>query len=297
MNEKENSDRGNLKMLNSRKSLILVAVALMVGAGAIQAATLEHSALEPGQFVVRDIIHPLAPQSITQNVDPNTLTSGSSVACSGGGITTDNHWWRLFDLDTDHNLNTEMCVKNVDYGIEVAVGPTQNISATVFCLDEGLPFLNAFLTQVGTATQPQPDADLEFFNIEVNGCCTPETQDMALDMHTQDCLNAEANCLQLFIGCNNLGQTHPSYVHAEDCGLFDPTDLAGIGFPNAHLVYVVNGNGEGGTGDGGSTGDGGGGTGDGGGGGVPASTGFGVMLMVLALLGTSAYFLRRKATN
>lgn len=283
-------------MLNIRRSTILVALLVLCVGAAVAQTSFTTSPLEPGTFAVRDIIHPLAPQQITQNTDPNTLVSGTSVACSGGGITTDNHWWRLFDLDDDHALTDALTIASVDYGVETVVG-AQSMTATTHCLDEGLPFLLAFLTQVGTNTIAQPEAELEFFNIAVGGSCDTATQDLAVDMSTDDCLESGA-CLSLFIGCNDLGQSGPFYVHADDCGIFDPVDLAGLGFPNAHGVYVVNGDAGGGTGDGG--GDGGGdGAGDGGGdgGGVPASTGIGMLLMVLVLLGSSAYFLRRRAEN
>jgi hypothetical protein len=65
------------------------------------------------------------------------------------------------------------------------------------------------------------------------------------------------------------------------------------------------GNGGGGGGDGGDGGDGGGGDGGGGdggggdggggdGGGVPATTGFGVAVAILGLMGAGAWFLRRR---
>ena len=265
---------------------------LCVGAAVAQTSFMTDPNAVPGAFAVRDIIHPLAPQQITQNTDPNTLVGGTSVACQSGGITTDNHWWRLFDLDDDHGLLNTLTVASLDYGIETAVGPTQNITATMYCLDEGLPFELAFLTQVGMNTVAQPDADLEFFNIAVDGSCDTASQDLAVDMSTEDCLAGEANCLSLFIGMNDLGESATTYIHADDCGILDPVDVNVVDFADHHVVYVVNGEADGGTGDGGA-GDGG----DGDGGGVPSATVSGLLLMVLVLLGSSAYFLRRRATS
>ena len=274
-------------MLNARKSTILVAVGLLALSGmAAQAAiTGKLSTLEAGRYRVKELMHPLAPQSITQNTDPNTIVGGTSVACVGAA-TTDTGWWRLYNISS---LQGQFCTKNVDYGIEDAVGPTQNITANVFCLDNGLPLLNVFLVLAGTNSQPQPDASLAFFNIPVAGCCDTQTQQMAVELLSDDCIET-GQCLTLFIGCNDLGQTAPSYISADDCGVVDPVDMALIGFPTSHVIQVINGNDEG------TGGDGGGDGGDGGGG-VPATTTTGVMLMVLALLGTSALFLRRRATN
>ena len=393
---------------------VLVLASLLVPASIAQTPSFTTSPITPGSYAVRDIIHPLAPQQITQNSDPNTLVGGTSVGCSsgggGGGFTTDNHWWRLFDLDDDHGLLDTLTVESIDYGIETAIGPTQNITVTTYCLDEGLPFQLAFLDQVGTTTQPQPDAELEFFNIAVGGTCDTATQDLAVDLSSDDCLSgttvcdcctggngtgcdcapcedkvctmdlfccavfwdaacdeeAQANCtccsgqdpgscdggggpsgcnccsggdgigcddatcsdavcavdwfccevawdplcnaiaesqctccpsppplgtgcVRLLIGCNDLGQSAPTYIHAVDCGEFEPVDLADLGFPNAHMVMIVNGAADGGGGDG--AGDGAGDGGDGGG--VPAADGAGLLVMAALLLAASAYLRRR----
>jgi len=144
------------------------------------------------------------------------------------------------------------------------------------CLDEGLPFLLEFSTEVGTNTQPQPDAELEFFNIAVGGSCDTANQDLAVDMSTEDCLAGEADCLALFIGANDLGQSGPTYLHADDCGIFDPVDAA-ASFFNIHVVYVVNGEAD-----------------DGDGGEVSATSNRGIGAAILLLLGTSTAMLWRR---
>jgi len=277
-------------MLKPKCSTVLVALLVLCVSVSVAQTSLSTSPLTPGSFAVRDVIHPLAPQQISQSVDSNTLVAGTSVACvgTGGSITTDNHWWRLFDLDDDHALTGALTVESVDYGIETSTG-LQTLTAATYCLDEGLPLLLAFLTLVGVNTVDHPDAELEFFNIAVGGACDTATQDLAMEMSSEDCLES-GTCLQMFIGANDLGQTGPSYLSAEDCALPDPVDGADFGFPDMHLVYVVNGDAESGTGDGA-------GDGNGDGDGVPAATGIGMLPMILVLLGSSAYFLRRRARS
>jgi hypothetical protein len=267
-------------MSNMRTSIIVVLV-LACAVVAAQGASWDTSG-STGGVAVKDIIHPLAPIQITQSVDPNTLIEGTSVACGSAGVQTENGWWRLFDLDDDHGQTGSFCVEDVDYGIESSVG-TQDTTVRVHCLDEGLPFLLQFLTTVGTNSQPQPDATLEFFNIEVGGCCDTASQDMAVEIANDEDCSTTGNCITYYIGCNDLGQTASTYLTSESCGVIDPIPTEDIGFMNAHMVMVVN--------DGTSDPDDGG---DDGGGGVPATTGVGWVLLVLALGGGSAYFLRRK---
>ena len=58
----------------------------------------------------------------------------------------------------------------------------------------GTALLLAFLTQVGTPSHPQPDAELEFFVISVDGSCDTATQDLAVDLSSDDCLNGSTPC-------------------------------------------------------------------------------------------------------
>jgi hypothetical protein len=269
--------------------------ALLFLACAVVTAQAQELGTSSGSGVaVRDVIHPLAPQQITQNDDPNTLETGTGIACGSGGITRANGWWRLFDLDADHALTGDFCVESLDWGVESCAG-AQDVDVVMYCLDDPLPFFIDQLTTLETQTVNVPDgAALEFFNTAFSGipgdvCCDAETQQLAVGIFAPDCFDTGL-CTSLFIGGNKLGQTGPSYLSSEPCGAINPTDVSLLGpFPDNAWLMVVNGDGTGG-GDDGGTGDGG--TPDDGG--VPATTGIGLVLLVLALGGGSAYFLRRK---
>jgi len=237
---------------------------------------------------VRDIVVPLAPVTITQNFDPDTLEAGTSVACSDSVYTTENAWLRLFDLNDDHGLSDAFTVENVDWGMETLTGDV-DIHVNIYCLEDGLPFLYQFLTFQDAATTPATTGDLVFYNTPVGGTCDVETQSLAVELFGDDCAIV-GTCTLYWIGANHLGQTAPSYIATASCGIVDPTDLGAIGFPDSHLVMVVHGydhhNGH--PDDGGCD--------DGGGGDVPATTSVGAVLLLLILLGAGAYFLQRRTT-
>jgi hypothetical protein len=56
-----------------------------------------------------------------------------------------------------------------------------------------------------------------------------------------------------FPGGNPTTQTHPTFLSSETCALTDPTDAAQLGFPDFHIIMVVNVGGGGGGGGGCST--------------------------------------------
>ena len=229
-------------MKNRCGSSLIAAALLVIGASAAQATPqLIKSPLPHGHSRTQEAVYPLGPEAMTQNVDPNTIIWGASTACAGGGLTTDTGYLRLYDLDDDEDFVGQFCTTSMDYGIEQAIGP-QSITANVYCLDEGLPFLKAFMVLTGTATQPQPDALLEFFQIAVDGCCDASTQDMVVELLSEDCVESLGICKVLILGANNLGQTAPSYIVAPDCGFVEPTDLALWGYPDAHIIQFVIGN-------------------------------------------------------
>jgi hypothetical protein len=222
-----------------------------------------------------------APVSLTQNIDPNTIEDNVSVACSAGGITTENTWMRRFDLDGDHGITGNFCVTSLDYGIELQTGGT-NLTVATHCISTpptpGFISLGSLVNQDSVGAVPA-DGALFFQNTVVGGCCNGSTDDLVMEVTGADCLDSGA-CLQFFIGANDNGQTDPSYIAAAGCGIIDPTDIALLGFPGDHVVMTVNGDDEGG-----------------GSGGVPAIGPLGVMVLVLVLLGSSAFFLRRQVVG
>jgi hypothetical protein len=268
-------------------SVAVIVVALLTCTFATaQAAQFGTNPNASGDVAVRDIVDPLFPQAITQSTDPDTMFSGSGVACSDGGFTRENSWLRLFDLDGDHGLVGWWGVESVDWGMETLTG-TLPFVVNIYCLDDGLPLLYQFMTLVGSGTTQAVDGQLLFYNTTVSGGCDTATQDMAVELFGDDC-EILGTCTLYWIGANDLGQIAPSYIASASCGVVDPVDLAAIGFPDSHLVMVVKSY---------YSDDDGGSPDDGGGGDVPATTSVGAVLLLLLLLGSSAYFMRRRARD
>jgi len=155
------------------------------------------------------------PVSITQNVVPDTLVDGTSVADFVGDQTTDNRYYRRYDLDGEFGLTGVFCATSVDYGCQSAVGGsggTQPLTLHTYCLDDGLPFLLEFLEMQEEVITTVPDCQLEFFNTEIGGCCDSQTQSFVVEIHAEYCSANPGICQNFWIGMNDLGQTAPSYL-------------------------------------------------------------------------------------
>lgn len=176
---------------------------------------------------------------ITQSNDVSTVTFLNSVSCNSGGSNTDNSYFRRFDLNGDHSVNNEYNVESIDFGVERA---TTSIPLTVnlYSIPNAAAFQLANLTLIGTATKNVSPVDDEMVvNALVNGSVNGASHDLVVEIFSP---NQQVTSDQFFIGSNANGQTAPSYILAADCAVNEPTVTATIGFPDMHILMVVNGN-------------------------------------------------------
>ena len=132
------------------------------------------------------------PCSFTQN-EQFDLINGA-IACSSGGTTTDNQFLRVFDLDIEHGFGGQVCIDSLDYGVEVSLGSVP-VTFNVYCTPQGLAddAINAGIDRdvdldpglVYSVTIFHPDAEFEFFNQPLGGCCDADSQDLAIETRSK----------------------------------------------------------------------------------------------------------------
>jgi len=267
--------------------VLILSATFLVGALA-QAASFEQSQVDPDTSATAEHIR-LLPCSITQNDAPDIVHPGS-VACSGGGIATDNWFGRVYDLGGDHAITGSYCVSDMDYALESVSDPTPT-KYQVSCVADGTSGNPAGIVSVAALDAGEVfsvniidgPASLEFFNVALGGCCDADNSDLAIFSITADC--QEVGCGGYWPGSNSLGQTERWYIGAPDCGIVDPIDIQLLGFVDVHLIQLVNGDAD--SCESPDEDDGG----------VPASRGSTALLIVLVLLAGSGYFLRRRAAD
>lgn len=180
----------------------------------------------------------LAP--ITQNSDTTTIDTPLTVSCNGGGLHTDNSYLRRFDLAAE-GVTADYDVTSVDIAIEFATSSTgagQPLTVNIYSIAPADPLLFANLTLEGTATVTVADGVEYALNIPVTATVALG-QDLVMEIFTPD---GQATGESLFVGSNSAGQSAPTFIAAAACGLAEPTDMADIGFPEVHVIMVVNDN-------------------------------------------------------
>jgi hypothetical protein len=108
--------------MSKTRTLVLFACAALVFGSVAMAADLGKSGVYYGSGPRTAAGHfPLGDgDCITQSVD-NTQLSAGTVACGSGGITTENGFLRVYDLDGDHGITGDFTPGEVQYGVETSV--------------------------------------------------------------------------------------------------------------------------------------------------------------------------------
>jgi len=183
------------------------------------------------------------PPTITESTSQD-ITTGNSVACSSdnGVTTTENHYWRAFDMAT-FTGGLEYDVTSVSFGIEQATSGTgtgQQLTVNLYA-NHGAPFPGGDWQSnlIGSAGPLNiPDQSLTIFSQPITATVPAGTLELVMEITNPDG-TAAGNAF--FVGSNASPETGPSYLSAVDCGLNEPTPTADIGFPNMHIVFNVNG--------------------------------------------------------
>ena len=254
-----------------KKTLLIVAAALVLSSTMTMAQSWDKSSFYYNATGPRSAETTLLGDGdcLTQSVDGSVIVAGT-VACNAGGIVTDNSFIRVYDLPSGAFTPDE-----VQYGVETAAGNT-GISVNLYAIPAGSNISVTGLPAVtcGTALV-QADGDLLFESVAVAGCpaIDGDANDLVVEVLTDDC--QETGCINYFHGSNGLGETGPSYIAAEDCGIVNPVTFADIGFAGIHLLLDVCG--------GGTTSND-----------VPAVGPLGALFTILALGAGSGYVIRRR---
>jgi hypothetical protein len=165
------------------------------------------------------------------------------VACNNGVGTTENHYWRAFNMQT-FTGGAPYNISAVEFGIELAqsgTGTGQPLTVNLYA-NHGSPFPGGDWQSnlIGTSGEVNiPDQSLTIFVQPLSATVAAGTLELVMEVTTPDGTGV-GNLF--FIGSNPDGQSADSYLSAADCGVNDPTPTQDIGFPNMMIVFNVDGN-------------------------------------------------------
>ncbi len=180
-----------------------------------------------------------------QGSDNETITPGNAVACSpDSGITvTENGHARRWSVQSATTL------KQVRFGIETCRDNTgQGRPCAIEVRAYSAPSFPTFggATVLATANVDIPDGTAgQIFTADFPDVAIAGGTNLVIEIYNPDSFRLNWG---LWPGSNTAGQSAPSFIRSAACGLANWGDLAGINFPNVHLVICWNDEGGGGEG-------------------------------------------------
>ncbi|PZF81136.1 S8 family serine peptidase [Jiangella anatolica] len=181
---------------------------------------------EPGGDQVAETLT----HSTSQAVDP-----GNAIACSAddGATTSANSYLRTFTL-ADFGVGSGFDVTEVEFGIE-SLTVEQELTVTLYTLtDPAAPLTRSNLEPVGSAAQTLQPQRQTLATVPVTGS-VPAGSTLVVEVAAPDLTGVGG----FWPGTNRAGQSAPTYLAAEGCGVTEPADLAALGYPWMHLVMNV----------------------------------------------------------
>jgi len=170
--------------------------------------------------------------TITHSVSQEIIQF-NSVSCNSGAGNAENGFLRTFELE-DFGITSDFNVTSVSFGVESATA-TQPISVKLYTLDGEFVYDN--MTLIGSTDTTLEAQELSMVTVPVTGTA-PAGSNLVVEL---DSPNLQSIGAFFFPGSNDLGQTAPTYLRSETCGLAEPTPTDEVGFPDMHLVMNVTG--------------------------------------------------------
>jgi subtilisin family serine protease len=207
----------------------------LAGAGLTPAAGLSGDASAvPGVSATPSLPPVVAAEVTITHSASQEIVAGNSVGCSpdGGFTTTENGYLRVFNLN-DFGLGGGLSVTGVSFGVE-ALDPAQTLTVNLYTLQGSFEYAN--MTLIGSADATVDPTTLGLVTVPVAGVA-PAGSMLVVEIDAPDMSGAG----RFFVGSNSAGQSAPSYLRSDSCGLPEPTDTADLGFPGMHVVMNVTG--------------------------------------------------------
>jgi len=173
----------------------------------------------------------------TQSTAPTTIEAGGSIICAENDISTEFSHARAFTIDS-----AGLVVSCVSFGIEFNAGPAWPTRVRLLTGPVTGPYAN--LTLLSEAVVDIPANSGQAFHLAEfpEGVVVPGGGTLIVELNFPTRLIVQGGDGGTIVpGCNDDGQSGPTYVRADACGVPSFTDFAALGYPHVHVAMTVSG--------------------------------------------------------
>lgn len=178
---------------------------------------------------------PCGNEMITQNLDPTTLVFPNVPVCNDEVLGTSENW--IARTWPAGQLNSICGVRFAIGALEGAQQPTSidvvvKQGAALGSAPGSMPVLGSVTVDIPGGTQ----SNLQFFDAVFPNTINPNpAQPVTIALR----IDAEESGTSIFPGGNPNGETAPTYIASEECGMTTYTTMTSIAFPDAMVVMMV----------------------------------------------------------
>lgn len=180
-------------------------------------------------------------KTITSNLSQDIVPG--SVACGAEGVTSENHYYKKFNLadlgveDTFHIQSFEFGVENIQTVVDPEVFLVVELWKTSL---NNFPatFPGPDYTELITKSVTVTEADAEtVVSVEFDDALTVEADEIII-AHVY---HGDLDMQSFYIGSNDAGDDQPSYLMAPGCDIDTPTPVSDLGFNDMFIVMNLKG--------------------------------------------------------
>jgi hypothetical protein len=173
--------------------------------------------------------------TLSQNNATN-LVAGNSAACGNANGTSENSYYRVFDLPA-MGVTGQFTAQSVTFGIETATAHNTEVKLYRLNGTFTLANLTALYTQPAAVPAVADGSPQSMTVTLASPVVVPAGSKLVVEIHSPN--------LQIggdfYIGSNTAGETGASYIRAPVCSITEPQTMAQQGFPGVHIVLTVAG--------------------------------------------------------
>lgn len=178
--------------------------------------------------------------TLTQSLD-QAIPDPHGVACTSGGVSTDNYFARSYDLSVIHETaGKDYTVHCVEVGIGLNSGADHVATVTIYIdNDHGAPTAPGVdLSALGSTELVIPEGTqmkvlVATFDTPI---VVPADSTMVVELFVP---SPTPSAFEIRPGTNGAGETAPTYIMAPACLVFTYVTMASIGWPDQHWVQNV----------------------------------------------------------
>jgi hypothetical protein len=170
--------------------------------------------------------------------DDMTIAPQLSLACSDANGTTENSWYRIFQL-AEMGVDKPFTVHRVNFGVQTVIGDQRvKVSIGTYAGHPGSVELDpAKIDVLGLTTIPVAEGTSQVLQANFPAITVPQSANLIVEIKSEGYRDGRF----FYLGATHSAETIPGYLRAPTCEVPNPVMTSGLGYSQTHVIIAVSG--------------------------------------------------------